>query len=276
MSGFEVLASGYRLVEGPTEAPDGGLYFSDVLGGGVYHRAPDGTISTQVPKRRGVGGIAVHADGGLICGGRDLIHVHDGADRPVFPVEGLLGWNDLCTDSQGRVYAGSIRFEVFNPAAEAVPGECWRVDGCGAGTELYGGVVHANGISLSPDERWLMHSDTRARVVRVHRLEEDGSAHAAPSIEIDGAPDGLAFDQEGCFWVAIADGGRIDRFTPDGKPQGSLPVPARMVTSLCFAGRDRRDLIVVTADHAEQPELGGCVLRTRSDVAGAPVHPARV
>jgi gluconolactonase len=276
MSGFEVLASGYRLVEGPTEAPDGGLYFSDVLGGGVYHRAPDGTITTQVPKRRGVGGIAVHADGGLVCGGRDLIHVQDGKDRPIFPIAGLPGWNDLCTDSRGRVYAGSVRFQVFDPAAETVPGECWRIDAVGHGVELYGGVKHANGIGLSPDDRILVHSDSRAGIVRVHRLQEDGSVSPADPIAIDGVPDGLAFDEDGCFWVAIADQGRIDCFSLDGRRVRSLPVPARMVTSLCFAGPDRRELIVVTADHAERPELGGCILRTRSDVAGAPVYPARV
>ena len=62
----------------------------------------------------------------------------------------------------------------------------------------------------------------------------------------------------------------------DGRVERSLAVPARIVTSVCFAGSDRRDLIVTTADHAEQPDLRGCVLRTRVDVAGAPVFPARI
>jgi sugar lactone lactonase YvrE len=46
----------------------------------------------------------------------------------------------------------------------------------------------------------------------------------------------------------------------------SLAVPARIVTSVCFAGRDRCDLIVTTGDHTEQSDLRGCVLRTRVDV----------
>ncbi len=49
-----------------------------------------------------------------------------------------------------------------------------------------------------------------------------------------------------------------------------------MVTSVCFAGDDRRDLVVVTADNRDDPERGGSVFRTRVDVSGAPVHPARV
>jgi sugar lactone lactonase YvrE len=92
----------------------------------------------------------------------------------------------------------------------------------------------------------------------------------------DGQPDGLAVDVEGGVWVASAGGGRVDRYLTSGRVERSVRVPARIVTSVCFAGRDRCDLIVTTADHAEHPDLRGCVLRTRVAVAGAPVHPARI
>ncbi len=75
---WEVLAHGYGLAEAPTIDRDGTLLFSDVLGGGVYRWDATGNVATTVPKRRGVGGIAVHADGGFVCSGRDLLHVRDG------------------------------------------------------------------------------------------------------------------------------------------------------------------------------------------------------
>ena len=273
---FETLASGYGLVEGPTWAPDGSLYWSDVLGGGVFRRDATGAVTTVVPKRRGVGGIALHADGGLVLGGRDLVHVRDGVSRTLLAIEGLPGWNDLCADARGRVWAGSVRFRVFDPDAVPVPGECWRLDGAGSASRMYDGVLHANGIALSPDERWLAHSDTRGRVLWAHALDADGNVSARRAFAVDGAPDGLAFDASGCVWVAIADGGRVDRFTPAGRVDRSLEVPARVVTSVCFAGADRRELIVVTADHAREPSLRGSVLRTRVDVTGAPVPLARI
>ena len=245
---FEVLATGYGLIEGPTVAPDGGLYFSDVLGGGVFRLASDGAVATVVPKRRGVGGIAAHADGGIVCSGRDLVHVKDGATRTLFAIDGLPGWNDLCTDARGRVYAGAVRFRVFDRGVTVVPGECWRVDAEGRASELYRDVIHANGIALSPDERSLAHSDTRGERVIVHELREDGSVGARRHIPVSGHADGLAFDETGAFWVALAGAGRIDRFALSGEKLGSLAVPARMVTSLCFAGSDLRDLIVVTAE----------------------------
>jgi gluconolactonase len=273
---FETLASGYGLVEGPTWAPDGSVVWSDVLGGGVYRRDPRGAIETVVPKRRGVGGIALHASGGLVLSGRDLIHVKEGTTRTLFSVEGLPGWNDLATDARGRVWAGSVRFRVFDEDATPVPGECWRVESEGRATQLYGGVLHANGIALSPDERWLAHSDTRGGVLWAHDLDAQGNVSKRRALPVDGSPDGLAFDAEGCVWVAIVGAGRIDRLTPEGRVDRSLAVPARMVTSLCFAGSDLRDLVVVTADNANAPALRGTLFRTRLEVAGAPVHPARI
>jgi sugar lactone lactonase YvrE len=271
---FEVIASGYGLVEAPTIDPDGGVVYSDVLGGGVYRAAPDGTITTVVPKRRGVGGIALHADGGVVCSGRDVVRVHDGGTTTLASVDGVLGWNDLCADAQGRVYAGSLRFAVFDREATAVPGECRRIDGPGASTELYGGVVHANGIALSPDGGTLYHSDTRSSAIVVHTLASDGTAQDRRVIDTSTAaqPDGIAVDVDGCLWVALLEYG-IGRFTPEGVLDGRVEVPSTLTTSLCFAPGS---LYVTTANHTEDPNLRGCLLRAEIDVEGAPVHLARV
>jgi sugar lactone lactonase YvrE len=114
-------------------------------------------------------------------------------------------------------------------------------------------------------------------VIFAHDLDRSGAASRRRTWAMnDGQPDGLAVDVEGGVWIASAGGGRVDRYRPDGRVERSLHVPARIVTSVCFAGLDRCDLIVTTADHAEHSELRGCVLRTRVDVAGAAVHPARI
>ena len=75
------------------------LYFSDVTNGGVYCRAPSGEISTVVPRRRGVGGIALHADGGLVISGKNVCHVKDGTTRILFSAT-ISRFNDLFTDSK--------------------------------------------------------------------------------------------------------------------------------------------------------------------------------
>ena len=138
--------------------------------------------------------------------------------------------------------------------------------------------MHANGIAFSPDERTLYHSDTRAGIVVVHDLDGAGRAIGRREIAMQapGRPDGIAVDTLGGVWVASAGGGRVDRFLPDGTLERSLPVPANIVTSVCFAGDDRRDLVIATADHSENPGQKGSLLRTRVDFTGAPVHPVRI
>lgn len=273
----ETLASGYGLIEGPTVDRQGNLYFSDVVGGGVYRRDADGDITTVVPKRRGVGGITLHADGGLVVSGRTIVHVRDGDSRTLLAVDGVLGWNDICADSAGRVYAGSLRFAVFDPHTEPVPGELWRIDGEGHEIVLYHDVLHANGVALSPGERTIYHSDTRNNVILVHSLTDDGTARDRRAFSFPpGAPDGMAFDAQGLLWVASANAGCIARLTPDGEIDRVVDIPAQTVTSLCFGDDDDRDVYVVTADNTESPERGGTIFRIPVGVAGAPVHPARV
>ena len=275
---METLASGYGLIEGPRVDAQGNLFFSDVHNGGVYRRAPNGDITTAIPKRRGVGGIALHADGGLVVSGRNICHVRDRETRVLFEREDVGGWNDIFTDRAGRVYAGSLRSNPFGRDAGAQKGELWRIDAAGDGTELYGEVALSNGIGFSPDGSILYHSDSVPQQVVAHDVLPDGQLkkrRALFTLE-KGVPDGLTVDEEGGVWVAIYGGGCAARFLPDGTRDRQVDVPARSVTSLCFGGEDLRDLYIVTADNTDDPERGGTIFRTRSDVAGLPAPLATI
>jgi xylono-1,5-lactonase len=273
---IETLAHGYGLIEGPRVDDEGGLHFSDVTNGGVFRRAPDGAITTVVPKRRGVGGIALHADGGIVVSGRNVCHVKDGVTRVLFEQPGVLGFNDLFTDRAGRVYVGSLRSDPFKEGGERIPGELYRIDAEGRATELYGGVGLSNGIGLDPDEAILYHADTAAGALIVHRLTEDGRAVERRSLVTGGEPDGLAVDVRGYVWVALYGRGRVECYSPTGLLDDVVEVPARAVTSLCFGGRDRRDIYVVRADNREDPERKGTIFRTRAPFPGMAVGLARV
>jgi sugar lactone lactonase YvrE len=276
MSDIELLAYGYGLVEGPRVDGDGNLYFSDVHGGGVRRLAPDGTIEVVVPKRRGVGGIALHADGGIVVSGRDICHVRDGESRTVFAPD-APGLNDIFVDAAGRVICGTMRSDPFSTTGPRTAGEAWLIDLDANATELYDDVALTNGIGLSPDGTVLYHSDT-PRGVWAHDYADGAVSGRRLFLAADGlSPDGLAVDEAGTVWVADVSGtGAVRGFAPDGTEVGRVEVPARMVTSLCFGGPDRRDLFVVTGDNTADADRKGSIYRTRADVAGCAVALARV
>ena len=276
MSDLETLAWGYGLVEGPRADRRGNLYFSDVHNGGVYRRCPDGSIETVVPKRRGVGGISLHADGGLVISGRNICHVLDGVTRIVFAPD-APGLNDLFVDADGRVICGTMRSDPFSMDGPRIAGECWRIDGEDDATELYGDVALTNGIGFSPDGTVLYHSDTTRGVWSHEYVDGEVSGRRLFVQRDDLSPDGLAVDEAGTVWVADVSGSGAARgFAPDGSEIGRVDVPARMVTSLCFGGPDRRDLYIVTGDNTVYPERGGTIYQTRAEVPGCEVPEAIV
>ena len=67
---MEKLIDGYGLIEGPVWDPSRGLIFSDVINGGAKCLAADGAVTTVIKHRRRMGGMALHADGGMIVSGR--------------------------------------------------------------------------------------------------------------------------------------------------------------------------------------------------------------
>ncbi len=279
---MEQLATGFGLVEGPVWDASRGLYFSDVHNGGVHLLDRTGSVSLAVPKRRGIGGMALHARGGLVVGGRDIAHVEPGGlTRPLLPLDaipGATGFNDLTTDRAGRIYVGSLAFAVFGGEAPK-PGHLHVIDLDGTMRTLSDGVLLTNGLGFSPDERRLYHSDARAGIVRVYDMNADGSVgpwRTFASLAPDGVPDGLKVASDGSVWVADARGGRVAVFNENGTHRKDIAVPLPMVTSVCFGGDDLRDLYIVTGSRGGPSENCGSIFLARADVAGLPLAPARV
>ena len=275
MDGFERIASGYRLPEAPVATVDGGVAFSDVLGGGFHRWSPtSGQVETVIPKRKGIGGAAVHADGGFVVSGRDVTHVADGGHSTILftPDESVAGINDLTVDPEGAVIVGLLRFRPF-AGEPPVPGEFVRVGADGGATVAIDGVLFVNGCGFSPDGSILYGCDYQRGVVLAADRLADGTygpsrvAITSPS----GEADGMAVDETGAVWVALGAGGTIGRFRPDGSLESELSLPTSFVASLCFGGADGRDLFVTVTDVDGAPEVGGGVFHTRVDVAGTPI-----
>ena len=271
---MEALTWGFDLVEAVRWHPDGSVTFADALGGGVHRWTPAG-VETVVPKRRGVGGLAFHADGGLVVGGRDLAHVRAGETRTLLAPGGVTGFNDLTVASDGGVYAGALRFRPFG-GEKVVPGEVWRLHPDGRSEVVCSGVDWPNGVGLSPDGSVMYVCDYQnARVMCCDASGAGGTAEVFATAP-DGSTDGLAVDEAGGVWVALAQAGGVARFEPGGSLDHVLDVPASFVATISFGGDDLRDLYIGTADNTEHPDRKGTLFRTRSDVPGVALPLARV
>lgn len=274
---MERIASGYQLVEAPVATPDGGVVFSDVLGGGVHEWSPTtGAVTMVLAKRRGVGGMARHADGGLVMSGRDVVHVTaDGTTRTIHtPQDGVAGINDLTVDPNGDVVVGQLRFRPF-AGEEPVPGEFVTVGGGRDATAVLDDVMWVNGCQFSPDGTTFYGCDVHRGVVFAVDRHADGT-YGGRRVAIEsptGIADGMAIDETGAVWVALGPSGSVGRFSPQGVLDLEIAVEAKFVASLCFGGSDGRELFVTSIG---QDGDSGAVFHGRVDVAGAPITAANV
>lgn len=274
---MERIASGYQLVEAPVATDDGGVVFSDVLGGGVFQWSPiSGAVSTVLEKRRGIGGMARHRDGGLVMSGRDVIHLSaDGQSRTIYtPAADVAGINDLTVDPEGQITVGQLRFRPF-VGESPVPGEFVTVGGPGDPVIVVDDVLWVNGCQFSPDGAVFYGCDVHRGIVLAADRRPDGTYHRRRVLieSPTGVADGMTVDETGALWIALGPSGSIGRFSPGGVLDYEVHTNAKFIASVCFGGADGRDLFATSIG---QDGDTGAVFHGRVDVAGAPITLAAV
>lgn len=248
------------------------------------------------------GCIAPAASGGLVMGLRDGIYrardwggalqclarlPHDSASARS---------NDGKCDALGRFWVGTL-YEPRDQAAAAL----YALDARGGRTpeltRMAGEATVANGLAWSPDARTLYWADTFSHRIRAWDWDAEANALSRQRVfqqlppkppgwtwgdpaaaPYGGRPDGAAVDAEGCYWVAMFEGGRLLRFSPAGELLQAIALPVRCPTMPCFGGPDLRTLYVTSA-RENRPEaelaalpLSGAVLQLRVAVPGLPAN----
>ncbi|MGX1772708.1 SMP-30/gluconolactonase/LRE family protein [Nocardia brasiliensis] len=251
------LYSTTGLLEAPLVHPDGGVLFSNVTGGGVF-RHREGVTDTVVARRRGIGGLARHENGGLIVTGRDVAHAADDV-HTVLTVDGATGFNDVTVGSDGSLYVGVLRHRP-QQGEPAGPSEVLRIDPAGALSTVAADIRWPNGIGFAPGEQTLYvceYAESRVLAITDGRTRVFAEAPA-------GECDGLAVDVDGGVWVALGSGSAVARFTADGALDRTLDLPDGFVSSVALHDTT---LYITTS---------GRLLRETVAVPGIPVPATRI
>jgi sugar lactone lactonase YvrE len=222
-------------------------------------------------------------DGWLLCAGRGFAHLSlDGSLRPVGEIAPAgTRMNDAACDPQGRLWAGTMADDH-----RVGGGALYRLDWAGRTELMLDGLTISNGLGWSPDGKTMYLVDSGPRVI--HAFAFDGGRgtiseeHVLVALDEEaGAPDGMTVDAAGDLWVAVYDGGRVDRYSREGLLRQVLRVPAAQTTSCAFAGPGLHRLFVTTAtegwlDDQRLAEPGaGVVYRFDTDATGRPALPFR-
>lgn len=272
----EALPTSIRssLGEGPCWQADR-LHWVDITGRQLHSSTLDGSEVRSVYLPQMAGFVVPHADGGWVAGFQDGLW-HSDANltewrrlwAASYPLE-THRLNDGKTDPQGRVWFGSMTYAELEPASAL-----YRYDAAGV-SEQMAGVTTSNGLGWSPDQRTFYYTDSLPRVIWAFDFDSATGDISSPRVfahDPEGyLPDGGAVDDEGCFWSAKWNGGRIVRYAPDGRIDLVWHLPVANPTSCAFAGPDRSILAVTTAqavDPGRAHELDGSVLLIPTTTTG--------
>ena len=167
-------------------------------------------------------------------------------------------FNDAKADASGRIWAGSMPFTCDRPT-----GSFYRLDPDGTATRVDEGYTIPNGPAIPPEGGYLLHTDTARDTIYRYAMRDDGTlADRMPFVVFErgwGHPDGMTFDAEGYLWVACWGASCVTRFTPDGRIDRRIALPASQITNCTFAGEALDRMFVTSAsDGVEEPE-GGCL-----------------
>ncbi|WGY00456.1 SMP-30/gluconolactonase/LRE family protein [Nocardioides sp. QY071] len=282
----DLVSTGHGLLEGPVWTPEG-LVVADATAGGVLRVSDSGLVETVIEHRRGIGGMAVHAAGGLVISGRNvavkgLVGTEDTSTHVLKendPDHGIVGYNDLTVDAHGRLYVGSLAFVASESRDADKPGQLFCIELDGRARVVADDILLTNGLGFSPDGSLLYHADTLRSSVNVYDVDGSGDLGAKRTFVTTGAgqhPDGLAVDAAGNVWVALPHSGQVGCFSAAGEHVASIEIGVPMVTSLAFGGDDLRDLYIVSGSEGLDTERGAGIFKTRVETPGLPAAVCRV
>ena len=285
---FEVVHDAPMLVgEAATwHEVESALYWVDINGMTVNRVHPASGKYTYWKMGSEPSALAIDGDNNLVVSlrtGLICLNTTSGKETPIADAPydtKIVRFNDGRVDPAGRFWIGTMYEPRDKPAAEMFVLDRGQLRQAWAG-----GMTNSNGLAWSPDGRTMFHADTTTHRVDCYDYDVATGVQSngrtiktfstdKSAADYGGRPDGATVDSEGAYWVAMFEGGRVLRLSPEGEILREIALPVRCPTSVAFGGSDLRTLFITSASHGrsaqelEQYPLSGKVLSIRVDVAG--------
>jgi len=280
----------YRIIERPVRdqlgegllwsARENAVYWVDILAPALHRLLlADGTVqSWPMPER--IGWVSERRDRpGFIAGLQsgfceltlDPVVCRQLVDpEPHYPNNRM---NDATVDHLGRIWAGTM-----DCGAQLETGSLYRLGVDLEITRQDTGYIVTNGPAISPAHDCLYHNDTGRGIVYRFAMSSDGEIRERREFlkfpREWGLPDGMTVDADGGLWIAHWGGGRVSRFSSEGKLERVIPLPVSQVTNCVFAGAglDRMFVTSAAVAKADEPLAGALFEVDPGGVRGLAPH----
>ena len=260
------------------------LYWLDILAPALRSLDPASGRTERLILPEITGGLALSADGRLIClgqyglaafdpatGERRLL-VDPEADRPD------NRFNTAAVAPDGAIWAGTMSVRQ-KPGLGAL----YRIGADLTVTRPLASVGLPKNPAWSPDGRTLYLSDGARGAILAYDHDEASGRLTGERTLVSGSPEagvpnGIACDAEGYVWAAMFGGWSLRRFAPDGTPDRVIHLPIPMPTGLTLGGRDLLTLFVTSTYIRLPPGFStlapqsGNLFAIDVDVAGQPAR----
>jgi sugar lactone lactonase YvrE len=262
---------------------DGTLWWIDIQGQRLLALSPASGQQRDWSLPMMPGMVAGREQGGLILGLEDGLYAFD-------PVHGLgarlvavetggsrTRVNDGKPDRRGRLWFGTM-----DKTGSGEPnGALYRLERDGRVSRVRSEVRIPNAICFSLDGRTLYFSDSRTGIVEAISYDpaagQAGASRRFVKFAEGEHPDGACVDSDGCVWIAVVGGSRIERRRPDGELDMVVELPVSRPTMPMLGGADGRTLFVtsqrrfLSAAALKAEPFAGDLLAVRVDATAGPV-----
>ena len=258
----------FHLYEGPVWL-DSGLYFSDFRTSEGFPsrilRYVPGQALTVALSDSGTNGLGLDRDGASLLGARhssrSIVRFSSDLSQARNLVEGYQGKrfnspNDVAMRSDGNFYFTDPDFQSGGDRDLSTTSVYW-VNPQGQASVIDDSITNPNGISISPDERFLFVAGNMEQgFLKRYPLDKDGRVGDGSIVLSDvTVPDGMVFDCASNLYVTEHTQRRIRIVTMDGTELGRIEGFEMNVTNVAFGGSDRKTLYVTMTGGLSRVDL---------------------